>query len=207
MAEEIVLHEISTGASNDIERATGTIRRMITEWGMSDELGTITFGNNNNDQVFLGRDLGRDRNYSEAVAYSIDKEVKRMMDECHAEARRLLTENLDKLTLIAETLKEREVIQADEFVALMEGRSLEALDQQKEALLQEQKGIVAAPEAETSKAVETAEPVMPVEATDENRMSADAASAVDATITETAPVEAQKPTESAAEQDKDIQQS
>lgn len=115
---------------------------MITEWGMSDELGTITFGNNNNDQVFLGRDLGRDRNYSEAVAYSIDKEVKRMMDDCHAEARRLLSENLGKLTLIAETLKERETIQAEEFIALMEGRSLEELDKQKEVLLQEQKGIV-----------------------------------------------------------------
>ena len=134
-----MLHEISTGASNDIERATSTIRRMITEWGMSDELGTITFGNNNNDQVFLGRDLGRDRNYSEAVAYSIDKEVKRMMDDCHAEARRLLSENLEKLTLIAETLKERETIQADEFTALMEGRSLEELDAQKEDLLREQK--------------------------------------------------------------------
>ena len=141
VAEEIVLHEISTGASNDIERATSTIRRMITEWGMSDELGTITFGNNNNDQVFLGRDLGRDRNYSEAVAYSIDKEVKRLMDECHAEARRLLSENLDKLTIIAETLKDRETIQADEFVALMEGRSLEDLDQKKEELLREQKGL------------------------------------------------------------------
>ncbi len=141
VAEEIVLNEISTGASNDIERATGTIRRMITEWGMSDELGTITFGNNNGEQVFLGRDLGRDRNYSEAVAYSIDKEVKRMMDECHSEATRLLTENLDKLTLIAETLKQREVIQADEFIALMEGRSLEELDRQKEEILREQKGV------------------------------------------------------------------
>ncbi len=141
VAEELVLNEISTGASNDIERATGTIRRMITEWGMSDELGTITFGNNNNDQVFLGRDLGRDRNYSEAVAYSIDKEVKRMMDECHAEATKLLSDNMDKLTLIAETLKERETLLADEFLALMEGRSLEELDKQKEALLQEQKGM------------------------------------------------------------------
>ena len=151
VAEEIVLHEISTGASNDIERATSTIRRMITEWGMSDELGTITFGNNNNDQVFLGRDLGRDRNYSEAVAYSIDKEVKRLMDECHAEARRLLSENLDKLTIIAEPLKERETIQADEFVALMEGRSLEDLDQKKEELLREQKGL-------TTQAEKTEEP-------------------------------------------------
>ena len=155
VAEEIVLHEISTGASNDIERATSTIRRMITEWGMSDELGTITFGNNNNDQVFLGRDLGRDRNYSEAVAYSIDKEVKRMMDDCHAEARRLLSENLGKLTLIAETLKERETIQAEEFIALMEGRSLEELDKQKEVLLQEQKGIV--PENKTVEKQEQAE--------------------------------------------------
>jgi len=159
VAEEIVLHEISTGASNDIERATSTVRRMITEWGMSDELGTITFGNNNNDQVFLGRDLGRDRNYSEAVAYSIDKEVKKMMDECHAEARRLLSENLDKLTVIAETLKERETIQANEFVALMEGRSLEDLDQQKEALLLEQKGIsLQAPAEKTMAEVVQKEP-------------------------------------------------
>ena len=156
VAEEIVLHEISTGASNDIERATGTIRRMITEWGMSDELGTITFGNNNGEQVFLGRDLGRDRNYSEAVAYSIDKEVKRMMDECHAEATRLLTENLDKLTLIAETLKEREVIQADEFIALMEGRTLDELDRQKEEILQEQKGAAEQAAEENSAAVQTA---------------------------------------------------
>ena len=123
---------------------------MITEWGMSDELGTITFGNNNGEQVFLGRDLGRDRNYSEAVAYSIDKEVKRMMDECHAEATRLLTDNLDKLTLIAETLKVREVIQADEFIALMEGRSLEELDRQRDEVLQEQKGEAGLNAAENS---------------------------------------------------------
>ncbi len=182
VAEEIVLHEISTGASNDIERATGTIRRMITEWGMSDELGTITFGNNNGEQVFLGRDLGRDRNYSEAVAYSIDKEVKRMMDECHAEATRLLTDNLEKLTLIAETLKVREVIQADEFIALMEGRSLEELDRQRNEVLQEQKGaeyqntaeeqnadVPAEPSAEAAESAETvpeeaAAPVEPAQA-------------------------------------------
>ena len=140
VAEEIVLNEISTGASNDIERATSTIRRMVTEWGMSDELGTITFGNNNNDQVFLGRDLARERNYSEAVAYSIDKEVKRLMDECHEEARRMLRENRDKLNIIAETLKVRETILGDEFDALMKGQTLEELDKQKALLLEEQKG-------------------------------------------------------------------
>lgn len=139
VAEKLVLDEISTGAQNDIERATSTIRRMITEWGMSDELGTITFGNNNGDQVFLGRDLGRDRNYSEAVAYSIDKEVKHIMDECYQKAIQLLTEYRDKLDTIAETLMERETIEAAEFVALMEGRSLEELDKQKEAMLAEQK--------------------------------------------------------------------
>ena len=139
VAEKLVLNEISTGAQNDIERATSTIRRMVTEWGMSDELGTITFGNNNGDQVFLGRDLGRERNYSEAVAYSIDKEVKHIMDECYQRAITLLTENRDKLDIIAETLMERETIEAAEFVALMEGRSLEELDKQKEELLAEQK--------------------------------------------------------------------
>ena len=190
VAEELVLNEISTGASNDIERATSIIRRMVTEWGMSDELGTITFGNNNSEQVFLGRDLGRERNYSEAVAYSIDKEVKRMMDECHAEATRLLSENMDKLTLIAETLKERETLQADEFLALMEGRSLEELDQKRAALLEEQKGMKkrrpkpqdaavseaysedvpleaqAAEAEETVKNVQTAEPVQASETED-----------------------------------------
>ena len=149
VAEEIVLNEISTGASNDIERATSTIRRMVTEWGMSDELGTITFGNNNNDQVFLGRDLARDRNYSEAVAYSIDKEVKRLMDECHEEARRMLRENRDKLNIIAETLKVRETILADEFDALMKGESLEELDKQKALRIQEQKGVK--PESDENK--------------------------------------------------------
>ncbi|MBQ5668652.1 MAG: ATP-dependent zinc metalloprotease FtsH, partial [Peptococcaceae bacterium] len=187
VAEELVLNEISTGASNDIERATSIIRRMVTEWGMSDELGTITFGNNNSEQVFLGRDLGRERNYSEAVAYSIDKEVKRMMDECHAEATRLLSENMDKLTLIAETLKERETLQADEFLALMEGRSLEELDQKRAALLEEQKGMkkrrpkpqdaavseansedvpLEAQAAEAGEAVETVQAAEPVQASE-----------------------------------------
>ena len=187
VAEELVLNEISTGASNDIERATSIIRRMVTEWGMSDELGTITFGNNNSEQVFLGRDLGRERNYSEAVAYSIDKEVKRMMDECHAEASRLLSENMDKLTLIAETLKERETLQADEFLALMEGRSLEELDQKRAALLEEQKDMkkrrpkpqdaavseansedvsLEAQAAEAEEAVETVQTAEPVQASE-----------------------------------------
>lgn len=127
VAEEVVLGEISTGASNDIERATNTIRQMITRWGMSDELGTIAFGEDQ-EQVFLGRDLGHSRNYSEAVAFSIDKEVKRIMDECYARAKALLIEHRDKLDAVAAALKEREVINAFEFKGIMDGKSLEQID-------------------------------------------------------------------------------
>lgn len=119
VAEAIVLNDISTGAQNDLERATGTVRKMITEWGMSDELGPITFGNKQ-EQVFLGRDIARDRNYSEAVAFSIDKEVRRIMEEAYQKAEQLLKDNIDKLHLIAQTLMEKEVIEADEFADLMQ---------------------------------------------------------------------------------------
>lgn len=122
VAEQLVLKEISTGASNDLERATETIRRMITEWGMSKELGPMTFGNKK-DQVFLGRDIARDRNYSEAVAFSIDKEARAMIEECYQKAEKILTENMDALVVIAEALKERETIDAKEFFALLEGRT------------------------------------------------------------------------------------
>ena len=127
VAEEVVLGDISTGASNDIERATKTIRQMIMRWGMSDELGTIAFGEDES-QVFLGRDLGHTRNFSEAVAYSIDKEVKAIMDACYKEATDILTQNRDKLDIIANALKEREVLNADEFKGLMEGKDFETID-------------------------------------------------------------------------------
>ena len=129
VAEEIVLGEISTGASNDIERATKTIRQMVTRWGMSDELGTITFGEDQ-EQVFLGRDLGHNRNYSEAIAFSIDKEVKRIMDECHKRAHQILTEHRDKLDAVATALKEREVLNAFEFQGVMDGKPLEQIDKE-----------------------------------------------------------------------------
>ena len=123
VAEKVVLNEISTGAQNDLERASATIRKMITEWGMSDEIGPITFGNRH-DQVFLGRDIGKEKNYSEAVAYAIDKEVKRIMDECYNKAIELLEENIDKLHLIAQTLMEKETIEAEEFAELMRNVAL-----------------------------------------------------------------------------------
>ena len=129
VAEEIVLGEISTGASNDIERATKTIRQMVTRWGMSDELGTIAFGEDQ-EQVFLGRDLGHSRNYSEAIAFSIDKEVKRTMDECHKRAHDLLNEHRDKLDAVAMALQEREVLNAFEFQGVMDGKPLDQIDKE-----------------------------------------------------------------------------
>lgn len=118
VAEALVLHEISTGASNDLERATGTVRKMITELGMSEELGPLTFGHKE-EQVFLGRDIARDRNYSEAVAYAIDKEARRIIDECYQKAQTLIKDNIDKLHAIAEALMEQETLEAKEFAALM----------------------------------------------------------------------------------------
>lgn len=118
VAEALVLNEISTGASNDLERATGLVRKMITELGMSEELGPLTFGHKE-EQVFLGRDIARDRNYSEAVAYAIDKECKRIIDECYQKAQSLLSQNIVKLHAIAEALMAKETLEAKEFADLI----------------------------------------------------------------------------------------
>ncbi len=118
VAEALVLHEISTGASNDLERATGLVRKMITELGMSEELGPLTFGQKEG-QVFLGRDIARDRNYSEAVAYAIDKEARRIIDDCYHKAQTLLKENMHKLEAIAQALMVKETLEAKEFANLM----------------------------------------------------------------------------------------
>lgn len=119
VAEDLVLKEISTGAQNDLERATELVRKMITEYGMSEELGPLTFGHRS-DQVFLGRDIARDRNYSEAVAFSIDKEARRIVDECYRKAREILEAHMDELHLVATTLMEKETLEAAEFEALLE---------------------------------------------------------------------------------------
>ncbi len=118
VAEALVLKEISTGAQNDLERATEMVRKLITEYGMSDELGPLTFGRKQ-EQVFLGRDIARDRNYSEAVAFTIDKEARRIIDEAYNRAKKILETHLVKLHLTAEHLTEKETLEAAEFEALM----------------------------------------------------------------------------------------
>ncbi|SDE25453.1 ATP-dependent zinc metalloprotease FtsH [Sporomusa acidovorans] len=118
VAEAVVLGEISTGAQNDLERATDLVRKMITEYGMSEVLGPITFGRRQ-EQVFLGRDISRDRNYSEEVAYSIDKEVRRLIEDAYAKTEELLRANIDKLHLVANALLERETLEGAELAQLL----------------------------------------------------------------------------------------
>lgn len=118
VAESMFLKEISTGAQNDLERATDLVRKMITEYGMSEKLGPLTFGRKE-EQVFLGRDIARDRNYSEAVAYSIDQEARKIIDACYQKAEELLANNRDKLELVARTLMEKETLEGSEFEQLL----------------------------------------------------------------------------------------
>ncbi len=112
-AEELVFKEITTGAQNDIENATDMARRMVCEFGMSERLGNLTYGKRER-QIFLGRDLFEERNYSEQTAVLIDEEVRRFVDACYDEARRVLTEQRAKLDLVANTLLEKEVLDGEE---------------------------------------------------------------------------------------------
>ncbi|MDD4169056.1 MAG: ATP-dependent zinc metalloprotease FtsH [Desulfotomaculaceae bacterium] len=118
VAEAVVLKEISTGAQNDLERSTDIVRKMVMEYGMSD-LGPMTFGHKQ-ATPFLGRDLSRDRNYSEEVANAIDIQVRAAIDNSYNKAKQLLEEHLDTLHLVAKTLFEKETVESEEFAKLME---------------------------------------------------------------------------------------
>ena len=118
VAEALVLKEISSGASNDLQRATALARQMICEYGMSEKIGPVTFGHRQ-DQVFLGRDIARDKDYSEEVAAEIDKEVRAFLDDAYAATEKLLNENMDKLHLIAQALIERETLEKEEIADIV----------------------------------------------------------------------------------------
>ncbi|NMB40639.1 MAG: ATP-dependent metallopeptidase FtsH/Yme1/Tma family protein [Firmicutes bacterium] len=132
VAEEIAFDEISTGAQNDLERSTAIVRQMIMEYGMSESLGPITLGSKH-EQVFLGRDLHRNRDFSEEIAKAIDKEIRRTVDECYNMAKDLIVKNRSKLDAIAEALLERETLDATEIAAIMEGKSLDELEAEEKA--------------------------------------------------------------------------
>lgn len=126
VAEEVVLDDVCTGASNDIERATALARDMVTKYGMS-RLGAISFGGDN-DQVFLGRDLTTQRNCSDDTAAKIDAEIKRIIDEAYARAKSILEEHKQELIKVSDYLIEREKLSADEFDSIMKGEDLAPID-------------------------------------------------------------------------------
>ncbi len=121
IAEELIFDDITTGASQDIKSVTSTARAMVTQYGMSENLGFINY-EENSDEVFLGRDLGHSRSFSESVANQIDQEVKKIVDDCYADAKRILVEHMDVLHACAALLMEKERITREEFEALFENR-------------------------------------------------------------------------------------
>jgi cell division protease FtsH len=122
-AEELVLNEMTTGAGNDIERATDTARKMVCEWGMSDKLGPLTFGQKE-EQIFLGREFAQHRDYSEETAVLIDKEVTHLVSEAYEKAKKILQENMDTLHALAQALLERETLLESDIDAIIAGAVL-----------------------------------------------------------------------------------
>ena len=126
VSEEMVFNEISTGASNDLERATEIVRAMVCEYGMSDTIGPLTVGKRHGNP-FLGRDMMEDRNYSEEIAMAIDKEIRSTMGQAYERAKGILKENRAKMDVIVKVLLEKETLERQEFEALMEGATLDSL--------------------------------------------------------------------------------
>ena len=119
VAEALMIGDICTGAANDLERATDTVRNMVTKYGMSDELGPVVFGKSDSGEVFLGRDLGRTRNFSEEFAAKIDREISNILQACYAKTKECLTLHKDKLAAVAAFLMEHEKMSAEEFESVM----------------------------------------------------------------------------------------
>lgn len=132
VAEELIFKEMTTGAKNDIERATEMAHRMVCEFGMSEKLGPLTFGRKE-QEVFLGRDFLKEKNYSDKVAFEIDQEVRSFVDGNYERAKNLLSENMDKLEKLATCLIEREILLAEEVDIILNGKSLPPLKEKKEA--------------------------------------------------------------------------
>ncbi|WP_027190137.1 ATP-dependent zinc metalloprotease FtsH [Fundidesulfovibrio putealis] len=123
VAEELVLDQLTTGAGNDIERATGMARKMVCKWGMSEKLGPLSYGEKD-EEIFLGRDMVAHKNFSEDTSRQIDMEVRAIVEGCHARAKQLLTDNLEHLHAIAKALLERETISGAEIDMLLKGETL-----------------------------------------------------------------------------------
>jgi cell division protease FtsH len=132
VAEELVLHDMTTGAGNDLERATELARRMVCNWGMSEKLGPLTFGKKE-EMIFLGREIAQHRDYSEDTAVKIDDEVTSIVTENYARVKQLLTDNISALHRLAEMLLERESLDTDDIDKIVNGEPLKPLEKAPEA--------------------------------------------------------------------------
>ncbi len=136
-AEEMVFEDVSSGAANDIETASHLVRRMIMEFGMSEKLGPLAFGKKEG-QVFLGRDIGRERDFSEEVASAIDQEERRIIQECYQKAMSILQDKRDVLEILAETLLEKETVKGDELDMILQGKSIPHVEEVPEPEMEEE---------------------------------------------------------------------
>ncbi|AKG03255.1 cell division protein FtsH [Salimicrobium jeotgali] len=156
VAEEVMFGEVSTGAHNDFQRATSIARSMVTEYGMSEKLGPLQFGSSQGGQVFLGRDIQNEQNYSDQIAFEIDREVQNFINYCYDRAKQILTEHKDKLELMAQTLLEVETLDATEIKYLFEeGRmpteeELEELAQKNNSTIHESSSLEESDELKSS---------------------------------------------------------
>ena len=159
VAEELILDDISTGASGDIQQATKVARNMVTRYGMSDKLGTVLYGSGHSDtEVFLGRDINNNKNYSEKIAAEIDDEIRAIIESAYTECKAILTEHIDKLHLVAGYLLKREFMDGDQFKAAMENDlTFDEIDEilnEKERKSQEENEAKRQAEAEEQRKVE-----------------------------------------------------
>src|SRR5690606_3895949 len=149
-AEELRFKEVTTGAQNDLERATKLARKMVMEWGMSERLGPITFGRASTENIFLGRDIARDRNYSEEVASASDEEVRSIIEGAHRRALAILEEHWEEVERVVQALLEKETLTREEFLAALEGGASDSSDAGEPAA--SEPALEAAPEPESAEA-------------------------------------------------------
>ncbi|MBU3818992.1 MAG: ATP-dependent zinc metalloprotease FtsH [Candidatus Faecalibacterium intestinavium] len=161
VAEQLILEDISTGASNDLQQATNIARQMITKYGFSERLGPVVYGTAQ-EETFLGRDLGMGKGYSETTAAEIDSEMRDIIDEAYETCRRTLTEHIDQLHALANALMEREKLNENEFNAIMKGETLPE-QEEKEPEAPAAAPVEQAEPAETAEPAEQAEPAQPVQ--------------------------------------------
>ena len=163
VAEQLILDDISTGASNDLQQATNIARQMITKYGFSERLGPVVYGTSQ-EETFLGRDFGQGKGYSETTAAEIDSEMRDIIDEAYETCRRTLTEHIDQLHALAQALMEREKLNEKEFNAVMAGETLPQREDPDAKPAEAQPAVQPVEQAETAEAAEPAEPAEAVDA-------------------------------------------